>query len=264
LEPVLRAPDESRLPAGAVAAPGLDRRSVTVLLTAVVLLIVFEYWGLPGSFSGTAFHRWVADRLGAGYGAYFELLPYQYWGVSSLLLRVAIPFGVVALVLREPLRDWGWRIKPRWRDVRPYVLFLMAMIPLLALASLMGSFQAKYPFYDGAIAGGWHFWGFQLFYGLQFLGVEAFFRGFLLFGLERRLGWYAIGVMVIPYVMIHFGKPAPETFAAIVAGVLLGWMALRTRSFLWGAALHWAVAITMDVTVLSREIGLVETLGRVF
>ena len=64
--------------------------------------------------------------------------------------------------------------------------------------------------------------------------------------------------------MIHFGKPMPETFAAIVAGCLLGWMALRTRSFLWGVVLHWSVAITMDVTVLSRKLGLVETLTRIF
>jgi membrane protease YdiL (CAAX protease family) len=246
------------------AAPVLDRRTVTVLITAAVLLIVFEYWALPSTFRGTAAHSWVADRLGDGYRPYFELLPYEYWGVSSLLIRVAAPFAVVALVLREPLRDWGWRVKPRWADVRPYVLFLAAMIPIVAAVSLLASFQAKYPFYEGAVAGGWHFWGFQLFYGMQFLGVEAFFRGFLLFGLEKRLGWYAVGVATIPYVMIHFGKPMPETFAAIVAGVLLGWMALRTRSFLWGAALHWSVAITMDITVLAREIGLLDALGRVF
>ena len=49
-----------------------------------------------------------------------------------------------------------------------------------------------------------------------------------------------------------------------MAGVLLGWMALRTRSFLWGVVLHWSVAITMDITVLSREIGLMETLSRIF
>ena len=242
----------------------LDRRTVTVLLGTAVLLIVFEYWGLAGSFRGTVLHDWVADRLGEGYRAYRELLPFQWWGLCSLVLRVLAPAVLVGLVLREPLRDWGWRVKPRWRDVRPYVGFLVAMIPIVAVVSLMGSFQAKYPFYEGAAAGGWHFWGFQVFYGVQFLGVEAFFRGFLLFGLERRLGWYAIGISTIPYVMIHFGKPMPETFAAIVAGVLLGWMALRTRSFLWGAALHWAVALLMDITVLSRQLGLVETLIRVF
>ena len=129
--------------------------------------------------------------------------------MASLVIRVLVPFGVVAFILREPLGEWGWRLKPRWQDLRPYVLFLAVMLPVLTLASLLSSFQAKYPFYDGAVAGGWHFWGFQLFYGVQFLGVEAFFRGFLLFGLERRLGWYAIGVSTIPYVMIHFGKPMP-------------------------------------------------------
>jgi membrane protease YdiL (CAAX protease family) len=64
-----------------------------------------------------------------------------------------------------------------------------------------------------------------------------------------------VPVMVIPYVMIHFGKPMPETFAAIVAGTLLGYLALRSRSFLWGALLHWSVAITMDAFVIGREIG---------
>ena len=172
----------------------LDRRTVVVLLTAVVLLIVFEYWGLAGSFRASIVARAGRRLAGGGVPAVLRpACPYQYWGVASLVIRVLIPFGVVAWVLREPLREWGWRIKPRWRDVRPYVLFLAAMIPIVVVMSLMASFQAKYPFYEGAVAGGWHFWGFQLFYGLQFLGVEAFFRGFLLFGLERRFGWYAIG-----------------------------------------------------------------------
>lgn len=244
-------------------APPLERRTLVVFAAATLLLVVFEYWGLPSRFAGTSFQDAVADLLGDGYRPYVDLLPYQYWGVSSLVLRVLVPLGIIALVLRESPRHWGWRVHTEWRHLRPYLLFLAAMVPVLYLASALASFQAKYPFYDGAVAGGWHFWGFQVFYGLQFLGVEAFFRGFLLFGLERRLGWYAIPVMVIPYVMIHFGKPAPETFAAIVAGALLGWMALRSRSFLWGAALHWAVAITMDAFVIGREIGFPEMLRAV-
>ena len=245
-------------------APPLDRRTLTVLLSALVLLVVFEYWGLPSSFALTGLHYDVADAFGDSYRPYFDLLPYQYWGISSVLFRVLVPLAIVMLVLRESPRDWGWRFPHRWRHIWPYVVFLAAMIPVLFAASSLGSFQVKYPFYDGAVAGGWHFWGFQLFYGLQFLGVEAFFRGYLLFGLFSRLGYYAIPVMVIPYVMIHFGKPMPETFAAIVAGTMLGYLALRSRSFLWGAVLHWAVAITMDLTVIGREIGFGEMMGRVF
>jgi membrane protease YdiL (CAAX protease family) len=246
------------------SAPEIDRRTLTVLAVSVVLLIVFEYWGLASRFAGSALHDRVAEGLGEGYRPYVDLLPYQYWGVSSLVLRVLVPLGVIAWWLRESPRHWGFRLRGQWRHIRPYVFFLVAMIPVLLWASTLQSFQDKYPFYDGAVLGGWHFWGFQLFYGLQFLGVECFFRGFMLFGLERRFGWYAIGVMVIPYVMIHFGKPAPETFAAIVAGVLLGYMALRSRSFLWGVMVHWSVGIMMDAFVIGREIGFAGMLGRVF
>ncbi len=245
-------------------APPLDRRTVTVFAVTVVLLIVFEYWGLASSFAGTSLHSSVADRLGDGYDPYFGLLPYQYWGVSSLVIRVLVPLGVIVWVLRESPRDWGFRISGQWRHIRPYVYFLIAMVPVLLWVSTLQSFQNKYPFYDGAVLGGWHFWGFQLFYGLQFLGVEGFFRGFMLFGLEKRFGYYAIAIMTIPYVMIHFGKPAPETFAAIVAGVLLGYMALRSRSFLWGVIVHWSVGIMMDTFVIGREVGFGEMLTRVF
>jgi membrane protease YdiL (CAAX protease family) len=241
----------------------IDWRTVSVLISATVFLVLFEYYGLPSFVRGTEVHTSIADLLGDGYAPYFDLIPYHFWGLSSLVIRIGLPLLVI-WALRESPRDWGWRVVTGWSHIRPYVFFLGLMIPVVWAMSFLGSFQAKYPFHDGAVLGGWHFWGFQISYGLQFLGVEAFFRGFLVFGLERRFGWYAVPVMVIPYVMIHFGKPAPETFAAILAGLALGYLALRSRSFLYGAALHWAVAITMDVTVLGRELGFGEALGRIF
>ena len=56
--------------------------------------------------------------------------------------------------------------------------------------------------------------------------------------------------MVIPYCMIHFHKPLPEVFGAIVAGIVLGWLALETRSLWGGVLLHVAVALSMDVAAL--------------
>ena len=44
-------------------------------------------------------------------------------------------------------------------------------------------------------------------------------------------------------------------YAGRVAGTVLGYLALRSRSFLWGALLHWSVGITMDAFVIGREIG---------
>ncbi len=87
-------------------------------------------------------------------------------------------------------------------------------------------------------------------YALQFVALEFFFRGFMVHGLKWRLGYAAIFVMVVPYNMIHFGKPLAEAIGAILGGVTLGTLSLKTRSVWWGAALHIAVAATMDLLAL--------------
>jgi len=255
-------PQPTLIPAG--DGPRIDRRSLVVFITVTVLLVVFEYWGLPERFRDSWLHLRVAEALGAGYRPFHELLPYQFWGVSSLVLRVAVPLAVIRFVLGDRPYDWGFRIRGQWSQFRPYALGFLFMVPVLFVASSFGAFQAKYPFYAAAAEGGWHVWGWELFYGLQFLGLETFFRGFMLFGLYPRIGYYAIPVMVIPYVMIHFGKPYPETFAAIIAGFVLGYLALKSKSFLWGWFLHWGVALTMDVVVIGREVGFATMLRRVF
>ena len=96
------------------------------------------------------------------------------------------------------------------------------------------------------------FFTWQMFYWCQFIALEFFFRGFMVHGLRHRFGIYSVFVMTVPYCMIHFGKPMPETFAAIVAGIVLGFMSLKTRSIWLGAALHIGVAATMDGLALWR------------
>jgi membrane protease YdiL (CAAX protease family) len=49
----------------------------------------------------------------------------------------------------------------------------------------------------------------------------------------------------------------PEALAAIVGGIALGSLSLKTRSIWWGAAIHISIAITMDICALTHA-------GRVF
>jgi membrane protease YdiL (CAAX protease family) len=58
--------------------------------------------------------------------------------------------------------------------------------------------------------------------------------------------------MIVPYCMIHYGKPLPETLGAIVAGLVLGTLALRTRSIWGGVLIHIGVALTMDMLALGH------------
>ena len=89
-------------------------------------------------------------------------------------------------------------------------------------------------------------------YAIQFLSLEFFFRGFMLQGLRRAFGSGAIVVMMVPYCMIHYGKPMPETFGAIGAGLILGTLAMRTRSIWGGVMIHVGVAWTMDLLAVSQ------------
>ena len=90
----------------------------------------------------------------------------------------------------------------------------------------------------------------ELGYVCYFFGWEFLFRGFLTLVLARYIGALAIVVQVVPFALLHVGKPQPEALGSIVAGIALAILALRTRSIWWGFLLHAAVALSMDAAAL--------------
>jgi len=232
------------------AAP-LDQRTTIVFLITIVLLVVFQYFGKPESYR--TFASSLQPLADAVFGSRAGLAPFAHWGIASLVLRVLIPCAIILFVFREPLSNYGWRWRGTLRHAPLYVALYLLMVPLIFWASTQGSFQQKYPFYKGAAEGGASFWLYEMFYGVQFLGVEFFFRGFLTFALFRRFGYNALLIMAIPYVMVHFNKPLPETFGALGAALILGALALRAGSCIPGVFLHWAVGITMDLLAINKQ-----------
>ena len=92
-------------------------------------------------------------------------------------------------------------------------------------------------------------------YAASFLALEFFFRGFILFSLKRVMGSYAIFVMIVPYCMIHFHKPVAEVVGAIFAGIVLGTLAMATRSIWFGVLIHISVAVSMDLLAIMHTTG---------
>lgn len=233
-----------------------DFQAAVVLGVVLLLLVIHWHWGRPAYYRGSPFETGIPELFGLETSDYVGTLPYLYWGVASLLMRVLVPLGVIVWVLRRKPIDFGYKFRGIVRKLPPYALLYALMVPVLVFASYLDSFQATYPFYDRAVDGGLQFWLYQLGYAAQFFALEAFFRGFMVFGLAPRFGaGMAVAIQTVPYVMIHFGKPIPEVFAAIVAGFVLGHLALRSRSFVPGVYLHVAVALTMDVLALSHATG---------
>ena len=73
---------------------------------------------------------------------------------------------------------------------------------------------------------------------------------------RKSLGSGAIFAMCVPYCMIHYGKPYLEATGAVIAGIALGSLAMRTKSIYSGFLVHVSVALTMDFTALALRHGI--------
>ena len=73
------------------------------------------------------------------------------------------------------------------------------------------------------------------------------------FALARSIGSLAVFVMVVPYSMIHLSKPLAECLGSILTGIVLGTVALRTKSIFGGVAVHCMVAWGMDLSALAQK-----------
>ena len=144
------------------------------------------------------------------------------------------------------------QVKPIWPV---YLMLLLGTLPFVQRASALPSFRRRYPFPAGMIGpdGTVTLFSFLLlqsaYFGV-FVSGESFWRGFLCFGLERDLGAYGILLMVVPYVCSHYGKPMLEAMGATGSGIVLGWLALKHRSIWYGVAVHYIVALSMDLLAM--------------
>jgi len=221
-----------------------DYKVLVVLVVAAVSLTLMEYWGDRTTFLDLFPNRRMP---------YWDLKSFGYWSVCRFLGYAAIPAITVALLPGERLRDYGLSFKGFFSHAWIYVVLFSLVAPMIVLVSFTDDFRTYYPFYEEAGRSGFDFWVWEGLYALQFLSLEFFFRGYLLHALKKTMGAYAIFVMVVPYCMIHFGKPFLEALAAIAAGVVLGTLALKTRSIWCGVLIHVSVAISMDVAALVQR-----------
>lgn len=237
---------------------GIDRKTIVVLVTSAVCVTLLEYIGMSNR------HGLVTDAMRVvGLSAWAEALDaamrvqierLTWWASWCVLTYFVIPALVIRFVLGERVRDYGFKLRGALEGAWVYVLFLCVMLPIVAYVSQDPHFQQTYPFYDMSPGEGLsaNLIRWEILYALQFLTLEFFFRGFMVHGTRHRLGAMSVFVMMVPYCMIHFGKPLPETVGAIIAGIVLGALSLKTRSIWLGVAIHVTVAWTMDAAVLWR------------
>jgi membrane protease YdiL (CAAX protease family) len=225
---------------------GLTVEGAAVVVVGTLLLILFHENCSSGDFR-THFSRYF------GASAWKGLYPAFYWYGCSLLVLGLVPLLFGRLALGVPLREWGVGLGDYKFGLKAVLVMYLLFLPVLILVSTGSAFQAKYPLFPDANRTVLHLVVYQLAYAVYFIGWEFIFRGFLLFGLKPHIGFWAVFVQTIPFAILHFGKPQIETIAAVFAGILLGYLALRTRSFWYGWLLHASIATTNDLLALHHK-----------
>jgi membrane protease YdiL (CAAX protease family) len=243
-----------------VARGRSDYRPAACFVIVAAVLTMQEYFG-SRSFYDDAL-REALQRLSEAHPAlkvqkYDELLGYGWWACARFIGYVLIPLPLWKLLFPEDrLLDMGLRLRGFFEHFWIYGLCLAIVLPLMLLVSTQPDFGSYYPFYKGSSRSWVDFLAWEAMYWLQFFSLELFFRGWMVGALRRTMGSGAIFAMALPYCMIHYGKPYFEAHGAVVAGVVLGSLAMRTRSIYAGFLVHITVAVGMDVLSLYKRAAL--------
>lgn len=192
------------------------------------------------------FHQPLIKKL-------FPVDEQQFW-LQSLnwvvrVFVVLIPVYIIWLI--KDKKNQPFYGSEKLTRIRPYLLMLLIMVPLIGLASTQNDFLAMYPKAKiieqlGPSSKSWNYIVFELCYGFDFVSIEFFFRGFLILALAKICGPRCIIPVACFYCTIHFGKPMGEAISSFWGGILLGIISYNTRSIWGGLIVHLGIAWLME------------------
>jgi hypothetical protein len=235
----------------------IDYRPLAALTMGALILTFHEYYG-SWNFYHDVLQPWLTEREKSRPGGFIHMAVYDelYLRLWWALTRVAgylLPLLVWPLLFRgDALLDFGLRTRGFREHAWIYGLCVAIMVPVMLVVKRQPDFGEYYPIYKLAGRSWLDFLIWEAIYLSQFLGLEIFFRGWWIRA-TRVFGVGAIWSMVVPYCMIHYGKPYLEACGAVVAGVVLGSLSMKTRSIYAGFLVHCTVAVLMDILSLDHR-----------
>lgn len=212
----------------------------------VLLLVAPAIFALKVTFTWVALQ--ITQNMPAPWAQYCYIT--FSWPLKSLLVLVLVMIVWKKYRYDPPLAG----MLGKGFNVKPYLLLLLCITPLVVLAATRPDFLHTYPkvqrigFMDNYEGHGtlWKIL-FELSYGSDFFTIELFFRGFLVLTFIRYAGKDAILPMAAFYCTIHFGKPLFECITSFFGGLALGAIVYNTRSIWGGLIVHLGIAWMMEV-----------------
>jgi membrane protease YdiL (CAAX protease family) len=185
---------------------------IAVLTIVSTLLLMVDYYQYPL----LPWDKWLPGWDGTGLS--MKIL-------DRTLLYFIVPMFIIMVIFRENPTKYGFTLGD-WRA--GIVLTLGAIILITPILWLVGRGDLSMQnFYKSMVSG--LPWSTLL----DLFGWEFIFRGWLLFSYTKKFGSDGIWLQAVPFALAHIGKPELETLSTIFGGFAFGWVAWRTKSFVY-------------------------------
>jgi membrane protease YdiL (CAAX protease family) len=219
---------------------GMDRKVIIIFVSVAVLQTISWYYTSRKFFRLNLFPLYQNN-------ADVYLYEYVYWFVGDFVTLFVLSIIIIKFVLRESPKDYGLQIGELKIGLIFSTVFLFVMIILIWFFSATSSFSEKYPHLLSSRSSWEIFFFYETGMLIYMVSWEFIWRGFMLFGLKEKFGYYSVLIQMIPFVILHNGKPVAETFGAIAGGIAMGVLAFRTNSIIYCVITHSGVMFTIDL-----------------
>ena len=175
---------------------------------------------------------------------YHRMTPYKYLGPRHSLSLYSP--GLHPFIFRENPRDYGLTLGD-WKAG-----LVITAAGILLMAPVIWYLGKSDPSHDGLL---------QTACGRPALDnlprsdrVGVFLSRLDLVRLCPQVWSGSLWLQAVPFALAHIGKPEVETLSTIFGGFAFGWVAWRTRSFLYPFLIHWFIA-TFIILVAAGVVG---------
>ena len=218
----------------------MDRKVIIIFLSVAILQTISWYYTSRNFFRINFFPYYQNNSD-------VFLYEYLYWFIGDFFTFFILSIIVIKFILKENLRNYGLQFGDYRTGLILSAIFFLVMVPAIWFFSAEPDFSEKYPHLLSTRNNYKEFFIYELGMMLYMISWEFIWRGFMLFGLKEKFGYYSVMIQMIPFVILHNGKPAAETFGAIAGGIALGVLALRTNSILYCIITHLGIMFTIDL-----------------
>jgi uncharacterized protein len=223
----------------------------SILKVSIPLLIIYAAIGQAAT--GYLILKWLGIQE-----PILDLAQHLYQFACATILLLIIPW-IIFHKHGMPFFEKFGTTKGNWALGKWLLLISPIAIPIMWIGSNDPALIAEYPLSKEVLSSVGFFIIYELIYGFfYYIPYEFHFRGMLQTGLSQTWKpWQSILFVTLVTTALHWMKPMSEIISAFVVGFFFGYIAYKTKSWLYVFEIHFLVGILSDTFCGLRFLGII-------